>query len=119
MKPPFTPLATLLLAGCAAMPITDDDWRAYHASYRAAEQSGTCHIHQTAMTRKTVPIRYGIPDGDAPRHDIRMSRFPFAGESPLGGCVIEPNAPKTAEVSVCPECVAAEQKWRKSHPSRS
>ncbi len=118
MKPLRAFLVALLLPGCTVAPIKRYDYRAYYATYRAAEQSGTCHIHQVAMTKKIVPIHYGFP-GDAeadPSQDMRLRRFPFTGRSPLGGCVIEPNASKTVEVSVCPECVAAEQRWMKAHP---
>ncbi len=114
MKPLRAFLVVLFLSGCTVA----HDYRAYYATYRAAEQSGTCHIHQAPMTKRIVPISYGFPD-DAeagPSHDTRLRRFPFTGRSPLGGCVIEPDAPRTAEASVCPECVAAEQRWVKTHP---
>ena len=98
-----------------------DDYRAEYDTCRAAAQSGTCHLHQVAMTMKAVPIHYGLPSEveSGPSQDLRLKRFPFTGRSPEGGCAIEPNAPKTMEVSVCPECVAAEQQWSKRHPKRS
>ena len=54
-----------------------------------------------------------------PSHDVRLKQFPFTGRSPEGGCALEPDAPRTTEVSVCPECVTAEKRWMKRHPQRS
>ncbi|MBP6603046.1 MAG: hypothetical protein KA250_14635 [Verrucomicrobiales bacterium] len=118
MKLPHTLLAALFLAGCSSVPVTDDDNRAYYAKYRAAEQAGTCHVHQVAMTKENVPISYGLPiDPKAgPQQNTRQSQFPFSRLPPLGGCVISEDSPKTAEISVCPGCVAAEQRWVRSHP---
>ena len=121
MKTLFPILSALLFAGCTITPHAEFDYRAYDDTYRAAAQSGTCHLHQVAMTKKAVPIHYGLPSEveSGPSQDLRLKRFPFTGRSPEGGCVIEPDAPKTAEVSVCPECVEAEQRWVKSHPNRT
>ncbi|MBL9156440.1 MAG: hypothetical protein JNJ70_03140 [Verrucomicrobiales bacterium] len=118
MKTLFPILSALLFAGCTTTPEAS---RALYARHRASEASGVCHVHQVAMTRKTVPIQYGLPSEIESAHanDARMKRFPFTCRSPLGGCVIEPDAPKTAEVSVCPECVGAEQRWVMSHPDRT
>lgn len=120
MKPLCT-LAALLLAGCAVSPVAKVDYRAEYDTYRASERSGTCHLHQVAMTKKVVPINYGLPSevGSGPSQEVRLKQFPFTGRSPEGGCAIEPDAPRTTEVSVCPECVAAEKRWMKLHPQRS
>lgn len=117
----FSFLPALLLAGCAVSPVAKFDYRAYYDNYRAAERTGTCHLHQVAMTKKVVPIRYGLPAeaGSGPSQDVRLEQFPFTGHSPEGGCAIEADAPRTTEVSVCPECVAAEKRWMKLHPQRS
>jgi hypothetical protein len=113
----FCTLVALLLAGCTVSPVARFDY----TTYRAATQSGTCHLHQVAMTKKVVPINYGLPAeaGSGPSQDARLKQFPFTGRSPEGGCAIEPDAPKTMEVSVCPECVAEEKRWMKRHPQRS
>lgn len=113
-------LAALFLAGCVVSPHAEFDYRAYYDNYRAADRSGICHVHQVAMAKKVVPINYGLPPGveSGPSQEVRLKQFPFTGRSPEGGCAIEPDAPKTMEVSVCPGCVAAEQRWRKLHPQR-
>ena len=117
----FCPLIALLLAGCAVSPIAKFDYRAEYDTCRAVAQSGTCHLHQVGMTKKVVPINYGLPAEaeSGPSQDARLKQFPFTGRSPEGGCAIKPDAPRTTEVSVCPGCVAAEQRWAKMHPQRS
>jgi hypothetical protein len=113
--------AVLFFAGCAVSPIAKFDYRAEYETCRAAAQSGTCHLHHVAMSKKVVPINYGLPSEveSGPSQDVRLKQFPFTGRSPEGGCAIEADAPRTMEVSVCPECVAAEKRWMKLHPQRS
>lgn len=121
MVPKLSVLLALFLAGCVVSPHAEFDHPAYYDTYRAADKSGTCHLHAVAMTKKVVPINYGLPATveSGPSSEVRLKQFPFAGRSPEGGCAIEPDAPRTAEVSVCPECVAAERRWMKLHPKRS
>ena len=90
---------------------------ASYAKYQAAKNAGTCHVHRTPLTKETVPIQYGLPaasSGD-PDTDVRMKQFPFSRQSPMGGCEVTADAPRTVEISVCSECVAAEKAWRASH----
>lgn len=121
MFPKFSFLTALLLAGCTVSPVARFDYRAEYDTYRASERSGTCHLHQVAMTKEVVPIAYGLPAevASGPSQEVRLKQFPFTGRSPEGGCAIAPDAPRTTEVSVCPECVAAEKRWMKLHPQRS
>jgi hypothetical protein len=111
----FCILGALFLSGCVASPFAKVDYRAEYDTYRAAVQNGTCHVHGGAMTKKVVPIQYGLPGGVEmePPQEVRLKQFPFTGRSPEGGCAIEPGAPRTTVVSVCPECIAAEKRWLK------
>jgi len=68
-----------------------------------------CRLHNQAMTRRPVRIRYGLPMREfteALYHD-----FPNAAVK-LGGCVIGNYSPKETPDYVCPVCDVAYQTWR-------
>ena len=72
-----------------------------------------CEIHKTKMVHKEVKIVYGLPltRRDDPSADIERRLFPHHREYSLGGCVIEPDSPKTDKVYVCRDCTEAFEWW--------
>lgn len=82
---------------------------------RAADD--VCPLHGVTMTRKEVPIIYGMPS-QAEFEEMRVAKakFPFGREYRLGGCILKPE--KTAKIYVCEKCVAARNAWLQSRKDR-
>lgn len=66
-----------------------------------------CEVHGDAMTRKAVPISYGLPMREFAE---ALAGFPHAPLM-LGGCVVMHDDPKEAPAYVCPSCEKALADW--------
>lgn len=70
-------------------------------------------MHNIAMKKTRVPIRYGLPAGPGPNEPTyvyRMLFFPHAESFSEGGCVVIPNR-ITEEVLICDKCKIAEKNY--------
>ena len=115
-------LLLLLLSVCAPSVAGDYD----HAVFRAAadaqdkgRRSGQCQLHKREMSKKTVPVVFGlngVSKEDKVPADTRVRFFPHAAEYSASDQAGQKSAPKTAAVYVCPDCQAAEKKWKQEHP---
>jgi hypothetical protein len=76
----------------------------------------TCEVHKIQLKKARVQISYGLPleAVDAKARKAR-ARFPNANSYAEGGCIVERNSPKTAEVYYCRECRIAQQKWQEQY----
>ena len=110
MRRPWLLVILTSLAGCVS-PREDGG-----SKIRAASVSGVCHVHDLAMTKKTVPIEYGLPAAQ-PSAKVELAKFPFARRFVLGGCEVIPNQPRTTETFVCSACLEAERRWIAAHPN--
>ena len=105
-----------LLMTCLALAAVKAD-QEYHERWQAARKSGVCHLHQTDMTKITVPIMYGMPVRSEYSEKLRQAEkdsFPHAKDAIPGGCV--PREETESIVYECPACRAAKEKWIKEHP---
>jgi hypothetical protein len=71
-------------------------------------ESSTCEVHQVTMTKRTVPIAYGmIPMSKAEagqgEWNRRMTRYPHPGDC-LPATSINLHGETKARVYVCPQC---------------
>jgi hypothetical protein len=82
-------------------------------AFYSAQQTGICELHKTAMTRKTVPIIYGMPTWEGADPGTRLRLFPHAQEKFFGGCGVL--ADKTRALYICSDCQRAETAWKKSN----
>ena len=99
-------LSLIFGAGCANLRDTRQ------TAYAEACSVGICYVHHVAMTKREVPVAYGLiaftPD------DLRlMKKFPFQGQA-FGGCVITAESPAEREVWVCSDCQSDAQKYARS-----
>lgn len=99
----FYLLPLLLLAACHTTP-----------DYTQTE-STTCEVHQVAMTKRTVPIAYGmIPMSKAEAEQgewkRRTTQYPHPGDC-LPATSINLHGEKKARIYVCTQC---EQTWKNS-----
>ena len=67
-------------------------------------QSDICPIHYVRMTRRTVPIVYGLPISLLHRQQY----YPYPGDVEFGGCIMRDES--RAVVYVCHECEVAMKK---------
>ncbi len=82
---------------------------------RATED--VCPLHGIKMTRKEVPIVYGMPSqAEFEEMKVAKEKFPFGREYKLGGCILKPQ--KTTKAHVCEKCVAARNAWLKNRKDR-
>lgn len=105
----------LLLASFGAMQADQKDW----AARQEALRTGVCHVHRFKMAKRQLPISYGFPittDYDRQLQAAAKVAFPHAADYVLGGCVISPGAPRTAEALECPICRVNKTAWEKKHP---
>lgn len=72
-----------------------------------------CRLHNQVMTRRLVPISYGLPM----RKFIEAiyNEFPHPATQ-LGGCVISNDSPSETPAYVCPACDTAYQAWTPPPP---
>jgi hypothetical protein len=79
-----------------------------------------CEIHKRKMEHKEVQIAYGLimPEPDEPSPDAERQLFPHHREYSLGGCVVEPDSPKTKRVYVCTDCKKAYNRWKTEHKKK-
>ncbi len=76
--------------------------------------SGTCEVHGRKMLSVLVPVAYGLRVFDPKFEAVREARFPHAESSYDGGCVVVDGSPCRATVLMCPECVAACNRFKGS-----
>jgi hypothetical protein len=81
--------------------------------WKRAQQTGICELHQTAMTKKTVPIIYGMRTWEGADPTTRLQLFPHAEEKYFGGCLVM--AEKTRDLYICHDCQRAETAWNKAN----
>ncbi len=81
-------------------------------AWEEANKTGICEVHHIEMEGQVVPIIYGLPQGGDIPQEARWTLFPHAEQSVSGGCVVLSEAPTTAQIKVCPQCVEAKTKWR-------
>lgn len=73
-----------------------------------------CPLHQVVLQKDTLKIAYGLVPGeacDSNRVKAAAQFFPYANSIVYGGCVTDPDSPKTEEVLYCPKCRAVEKTW--------
>lgn len=73
-----------------------------------------CPVHHVPLQKETLKIAYGLVPGEACdliRDKAAEQFFPYANSVVNGGCVTDPDSPKTADVLYCPKCRAAEKAW--------
>lgn len=76
-----------------------------------------CEVHHRRMSRREVPIEYGLSGGfdeAIPSLEEQRAAFPHALEFRSGGCIV--GAQKTAQVFVCEECKRAHRVWLSRQP---
>jgi hypothetical protein len=56
--------------------------------WQHAQETGICELHGIAMTKKIVPIIYGIPTWEGANPTTRLKLFPHAQEKYFGGCLV-------------------------------
>ena len=93
-------LAVLLLTGCRTPDYTRD-------------QPDLCPVHRVAMTKRVVPIAYGmIPMSKAAAEQgewrRRMGNYPHPGDC-LPATSLNVHGERRARVFVCTECAAAQK----------
>ncbi len=73
-----------------------------------------CRIHGRDLRPDNVPIRYGLIRLPSNLRTAQRRLFPNANTSVLGGCRVGPK--KFRDIFYCPDCRAAESKWREENP---
>lgn len=96
----FAPL--LLLTACHT-----------HTPDYTQTESSTCEVHHTAMTKRTVPIAYGmIPmskvEAQQGEWNRRMTQYPHPGDC-LPATSINMHGDKKARIYVCHKCEQAKE----------
>jgi len=83
-------------------------------------ESGICPVHHIKMQIKETQIAFGLLAVKEPQPDskTRETRFPFARDWIVGGCIVSDGSPKTGKVFLCPKCVGAEKAWMKAHEEK-
>src|SRR4051812_37215675 len=78
-------------------------------------KSNLCEVHHVPMIKTNVPIVYGLLRFDDWGNALMAARtnFPHADNWVGGGCIV--SMPKEATIYLCPECLAARQKWETAH----
>lgn len=72
-----------------------------------------CPVHQTKLKHGTVRIGYGMPPAPPDDYFETMeTTFPYSKMIEMGGCVVDDDSPDTRYVYFCPDCRAAEAKWK-------
>jgi len=97
---PFCWIALFLLTGCRTADYTKG-------------QSDICVVHHIQMTKRTVPIIYGMPAlNEAFRQ--RQAFYPHSGDVTFGGCIFMEE--KRSVVYVCPKCDEAMRDLKGKQP---
>jgi len=75
-----------------------------------------CPVHKVKMPIKEVPVRFGM----LAEPKLKAAQFPFSDQFVSGGCIVidDPLFPKTGKVFLCPQCVAAENRWMDAESKR-
>lgn len=76
-----------------------------------------CELHKVAMGEDFVPLRYGLIRFLPEANKARLSKFPNANTSQLGGCVVGPVV--WAQVRFCSRCREAEAVWQQEGKQRT
>ena len=100
----FLFVVTLLCLGCTTDPLD-----------LTKDQSSVCEIHGVPMTKKSVPIVYGMLRPDRRTEamaQVSQHSFPHAQEWINGGCCGGFGSPQHAFLYVCAECKQAMAKWK-------
>jgi hypothetical protein len=74
-----------------------------------------CEVHNTPLRRDKVQIRYGLIGFRDGYLDALKNLFPHSETVAYGGCVIDDDSPKYAEILYCPRCRKAEAQWSNDH----
>jgi TonB family protein len=75
----------------------------------------TCEVHGFKLERDKVGITYGLMYFTEEYAEAKTTSFPHSNSWAGGGCVIDDQSPKFAEVLYCRACRAAESRWREEH----
>jgi hypothetical protein len=81
-------------------------------------QQNICEVHRLVMSKKAVPIQYGLPafsEADRRYGEEASRRFPHAPQVWLGGCIVRYKS--RARVYSCQACEQAFKQWRSQNPS--
>jgi hypothetical protein len=70
-----------------------------------------CSVHNEPLLREQVAIRYGLVRLSPEFRKAQSAIFPNSRSFVLGGCRVSPNNPKQKDVTFCPKCREAEQRW--------
>jgi hypothetical protein len=73
-----------------------------------------CEVHHCQMEHRKVPIVYGLftAHGEQPTYKQERTEFPHHTDFLAGGCIVAPK--KKDYIYICPQCVAAYQKWEQA-----
>lgn len=74
-----------------------------------------CEVHNAPLRRDKVQISYGLIGFKVGYLDARKNLFPHSERVAYGGCVIDDDSPKYAEVLYCQMCRKAETRWNNLH----
>jgi len=74
-----------------------------------------CEVHNTPLRRDKVEIRYGLIAFKVGYIGAQTKLFPHSERERNGGCVINDDSPKYAEVLYCARCRKAEARWSSNH----
>ena len=85
---------------------------------REAQKTGVCELHQEKMTKKRVPIEYGLPpplsEYEQKLLKAEQASFPHAHDRVLGGCIVTEE--KEREIFECETCRMKKEAWLKENP---
>lgn len=83
----------------------------------ADEEAGItkCKVHNTLLRKDRVDIIYGLMGFQKGYWQARKKLFPNANSYIGGGCVVETDSPRYAEVLYCVHCRKAAGKWARQH----
>ena len=86
-------------------------------TWLVAQRTGVCELHDVKMSRRWLPVTYGLPAADSLPEREEAAGFPHGEEVFSGGCVV--TATKEREVHLCPECVKAYRVWKAKKPNKA
>ncbi len=117
------PLLAIALAmtSCSVLPLTDQEREAFwnlEAGFPDIPEGAVCHLHGVEMEPRQVPIEVGLcMEANKGYARAKLHRFPHSFFS-VSNCGCELIGPEVVTRRVCPQCRAAEEEWRRSHPER-
>ncbi len=66
------------------------------------------------MSKESRSVVYGLISPNLiSERQLTDKEFPYAGESPWGGCIVDSDSPGKRDIFICPECVKAKRAWVK------